>query len=134
MSGSVHPLSVKYSIFALDFRERYVLVLCFRNNVGNQELFCFPSAAERLHVADFTPVPCPLCGAVAARPESKRGEGNLSINDESQFTVPCAICNKPVVIGARSSKANKAGKSVHEDCHALKKANCELGPEEDGQH
>jgi hypothetical protein len=39
------------------------------------------------------------------------------MSEEKQFTVPCAICNKPVVIGSKSAKANEVGKAVHEDCY-----------------
>src|ERR1035438_7639640 len=43
--------------FALDFGERDVFPLSFLDNLGDEELFGFPSAVECLHVADFTPVP-----------------------------------------------------------------------------
>ena len=52
------PTFCELQHFALDFRERDVLALCFRDNFGDKELFGFPSAVESLHVANFTPVPC----------------------------------------------------------------------------
>ncbi len=57
MSGSVHPLSVKYSILRSTSESGVFLPLRFLDNLGNEEFFGFLSAVECLHVADFTPVP-----------------------------------------------------------------------------
>src|SRR5215469_15212416 len=55
MSGSVHPLSVKYSILRSTSESGMFSHCCFLDNLGNEELFGFPSTVEC--VADFTPVP-----------------------------------------------------------------------------
>ena len=41
------------------------------------------------------------------------------MSDQAHFNVPCAICNQPVVIDSKSSKANEFGKAVHEDCYVI---------------
>jgi len=53
------------------------------------------------------------------------------MSDQAHFSVPCAICNQPVVFDSRSSKANEAGKAVHEDCYVIQITGDELKQVED---
>lgn len=53
------------------------------------------------------------------------------MNDQAYFSVPCAICNQPVVLDSKSSKANEFGKTVHEDCYVTQVTSSELKQLED---
>jgi hypothetical protein len=50
---------------------------------------------------------------------SSKVVGGSVMSDQAQLSVPCSICNQPLLIISRV-KADETGQPVHEDCYLAK--------------